>query len=80
MLILFRDPTRLLSFYPLQNPGGHDHYPHCHEVEDGEADLYIFLYPVQCCYLVKDAKVARDPTGCTAVHVQKTFTKWNQIE
>ena len=81
MLILFRDPTPSLSCGHLQNPG--EHYSHCqhdHCHEDDESDLNIFLYPVQGCYLVKDAKVARDPTGCTTVHIQKTFTNWNQIE
>ena len=35
---------------------------------------------MQGCYLVKDAKVAWDPAGCAAVHIQETFTNLNQIE
>ena len=43
-----------------------------HDHQDND-DLYIFLYPVQGCDLVEDAKVARDPTRCSAVHIQKTW-------
>ena len=44
-----------------------------HDCYQDNDDLYIFLYPVQGCDLVEDAKVARDPTRCSAVHIQKTW-------